>query len=801
MFVRPTTTSSFLRRCLTTTPRPLASPLSLKTLPRTYRHYGSLSTATPDSLAHTRNIGIIAHIDAGKTTTTERMLYYSGYTRRIGEVDEGSTVMDYLPAERARGITIQSAAITFNWTAPDHPVHTVNLIDTPGHADFTFEVERSIRVLDGAVTILDGVAGVEAQTEKVWRQAAKHDIPRIIFVNKLDRVGANFGATVREVATRLNAWPAVLQLPVYENDGRGGEDVLRGVVDVVEKRVFLYKAGDGQDIDVKDYTWLETTNPALHQQALDAREALVELLSNHDDTIVESYLELGDPALIPGASLKRAIRALTLTGTGHIIPVLCGASFRNIGVQPLLDAVIDYLPSPLDRPATAITHGPPTDRKETTLTPSLTNRTIALAFKVINDSKRGAMVFVRVYGGTLTKSTPLLNTTLNIREKAGSIQQMYADRTEKIDTLECGHIGVILGLKHTRTGDTLISETPSSSSPGARKPSKKATIEHVIPATLQLPTIPIPPPVFFASLEPYSLSDQKPLEAALALLLREDPSLQLTVDADSGQTLLSGMGSLHLEIARDRLVTELKARAEMGRILIAYRETISDAATGSDPDAFFTAAITPGAASEAAHRFDANTAEITAEPLKDEEAQTSFLGAAKSGIAAALSRGPYKGLPVHDVHVTLTGSPAEEPAVVATAARKAVTAALAAADRHAVVEPVMKVIVTCVESDLGKVVGDLGRRGGIVGGLGHREEVGLVKIEDVWVPTHTGSGVGTADVEGGRGRREVDVVMPLRVCVDYLKALRSLTGGRASFIMEVSGWDRVPGGKEGEVVL
>jgi elongation factor G len=288
------------------------------------------------------------------------MLYYSGFTRRIGEVDEGSTIMDYLPAERARGITITSAAITFNWTPPaspahiinlidtpghadftfeverppGSPAHIINLIDTPGHADFTFEVERSIRVLDGAVTILDGVAGVEAQTEKVWHQAEKYQIPRMIFVNKLDRVGARFGATVREVAAKLNGWPAVLQLPYYENDGRGGEDVLRGVVDLVEQRIFLYEVGgDGQNITVHDFAWLQEHNPALHEQALTAQVALVELLSEHDEDLVELFLEIGEHGLIPATALKASLRKLTLTGSGRIIPVLCGASFRNVCVQ------------------------------------------------------------------------------------------------------------------------------------------------------------------------------------------------------------------------------------------------------------------------------------------------------------------------------------------------------------------------------------------------------------------------------------------------------------------------------------
>jgi len=762
------------------------------------------------------------------------MLFYSGFTRRIGEVDEGSTVMDYLPAERARGITITSAAITFNWTPPSSPEHIINLIDTPGHADFTFEVERSIRVLDGAVTILDGVAGVEAQTEKVWRQAAKYRIPRLIFVNKLDRVGARFGATVREVAAKLNAWPAVLQLPVYENNGKGGEDVLRGVVDLVEKRVFLYElGGDGQNITVHDYEWLSGHNAKLHREALDAQVALVELLSEHDEDLVELFLELGEHHLIPTAALKRSIRKLTLTGNGRIIPILCGASFRNVGVQPLLDAVVEYLPSPLDRPPTDITHS----GNQHALLDMDANRTCALAFKVVNDPKRGAMVFVRVYSGSLSRAQTLYNTSLGVKERAHRLLQMYADEAVDISSIPCGHIGVIIGLKHARTGDTLVSEhAVSSSGQSAKAKKSKAAIQKYDPKTMQLRPIDVPPPVFFASLEPYSLSEQKLLEEALTMLLREDPSFSVTTDPDSGQTLLSGMGELHLEIGRDRLVQELKAKADMGKILIAYRETISVPAgpchhfldrelAGRAAKAGCTASVSPLDAHDLQEGdeigTDGNSVVIQiAETYVDAAGETlntkipshlteKEVGAAMvAGVAAALSRGPHLQLPLRDTRVEAVVNPATDLtaesslAAISTATRLAVADALAAAQTQApgiIVEPVMAVSVSCDEKDLGKVVADISSaRGGQVLSLGDGETLGAeIEMKRVYVPFLKGGGERR---EAGEGRkRVVNATVPLGEMVGYLKHLRAMTQGRGTFVMELEGWERMQGPRAREV--
>lgn len=741
--------------------------------------------------------------------------------------------MDYLPAERARGITITSAAITFSWTpsTPNSPAHTINLIDTPGHADFTFEVERSIRVLDGAVTILDGVAGVEAQTEKVWRQAEKYNIPRIVFVNKLDRVGARFGPTVKEIAAKLNGWPAVCQLPIYEDDGKGGEDVFRGVVDVVEQRVFMWGlSGDGQKIELHDYPWLSQHKPDLYAEALTARTALVELLSDHDEDLVEIFLELGDHHQIPAVDIKKSLRKVTLKGDGRIIPVLCGASFRNVGVQPLLDAIVDFLPSPVDRPPTEVSynHG-----KHRGVLDVADNKVCALAFKVINDPKRGAMVFVRVYSGTLTRAHHLYNTNLSVKERAHRLVRMYADEAVDITTIPTGHIGVIIGLKHARTGDTLVSETPA-----AHKQKHKHG-KHPTPSTdtLQLRPIEVPPPVFFASIEPLSLSDQKPLEEALEMLLREDPSLHVSVDEDSGQTLISGMGELHLEIARDRLVNDLKAKAEMGRILISYRETLQPGRQSEyirkhyDKDiAGKRASAACSASVEAADdtppenaNADGNTITVVFESPKPEspdEAEAKLPGfldeveltqALVGGASAALGRGPGLGFPVRGVCVRLRVDLASDVfgvesslAAFSSAARLATGAALreAAGEESVLMEPVMDVVVTCDEKDLGKVVGDISSaRGGHVLELGGLDvesaDDGEVDLSKVYAP---GVKKSAGERDEGSRKRTVRARVPLKEMVGYLTHLRSITGGRGTFVMSLEGWEKMNGNRVKDVV-
>ncbi|KAF2677880.1 P-loop containing nucleoside triphosphate hydrolase protein [Lentithecium fluviatile CBS 122367] len=747
----------------------------------------------------TRNIGIIAHIDAGKTTTTERMLYYSGYTRRIGDVDEGSTVTDFLPAERARGITIQSAAITFHWppTAPQSPPpqlpptfdtiprssipHNINLIDTPGHADFTFEVLRSLRVLDGAVCILDGVAGVEAQTEKVWTQAGHYHIPRVIFVNKLDRDGAAFSRTVKEIGVRLHGWPAVCQIPWW----KGGNGDFVGVGDAVHLRGLLWQgSADGSQIKAFELEQLETTDTQFADEIKKARIALVELLSEHDDLMVEHFLEHDEDHLaIPGLQIMQSLRRTVLQAPQRIIPVFAGASFRNIGVQPLLDAVVDLLPSPLERPDPEISIENQTSTLQQLLSaapkPSVPAKkhkktkdaldiaevrnltACALAFKVVNDTKRGILVYIRVYSGTLDRGSVLYNTNLHIAERAPRLLKMYANDAVEVDSLSSGQIGVITGLKHARTGDTLIvykGLQMKSQPPGGL-------------SSLQLRPITVPPPVFFTSIEPQSLSEQKHVQESLNILLREDPSLHLSIDDESGQTHLAGMGDLHLEIARDRLLHDFKAKARIGKIEIGYRETITastppytytlDRPIASKPakaaitasvdpildtsftpqDAILTAEQQSAACKNVPYESsyalpDNSTLHISHDGLSRTDSSThksllpphlslpSILSAIHAGASAALARGPFNGFPVSNtaLHITLDAAAHLYPETTTTALSMATRAAVAHSLRTAsetspsvLMEPVMLATVFVNEASLGAVVQDISSaRGGQV---------------------------------------------------------------------------------------
>ncbi|KAL4946286.1 hypothetical protein BDV06DRAFT_182645 [Aspergillus oleicola] len=746
-------------------------------------------------LDRTRNIGIIAHIDAGKTTTTERMLYYSGFTRRIGDVDEGSTVTDFLPAERARGITIQSAAITFHWppegsAAPQQDSqaprsassHLVNLIDTPGHADFTFEVLRSLRILDGAVCILDGVAGVEAQTEQVWHQASTYNIPRIVYVNKLDRDGAAFGRTVREVASRLNGWPAVCQIPWFE----GGNGSFIGVADAINLQGLRWEAGDGKSVKRFNLEELDKVEHQLGQELRRARVALVELLSEHDDTIVEKFFDCDeDHLLVSPGDILESIRRCLLQGSGRkIIPIFAGASFRNIGVQPLLDSVPDLLPSPKETSDPEVSIGgirgglrrllsgdliveqkekaAPAKGKQKKKTSVVADSKEAikqlqgcgLAFKVVNDAKRGVLVYVRVYSGSLDRHSLLYNTNLNVAERAPRLLKMYANDAVEVESIGEGQIGVVVGLKHTRTGDTLVACNTNRQTPP--EPLN----------TLQLRPIDVPPPVFFASVEPHSLSDEKRMHESLALLLREDPSLHVSIDEDSGQTLLSGMGELHLEIARDRLINDLKAKASVGHIEIGYRECplgqsgpvtkiFDREIAGKKGKAGCTALVEPYDP-ETSPDADASALSVVTEngnqiiilapelqintnnkrgleesPILPGHLDVdSVRSALQNGCLAALARGPQFTFPMHSTRVTLTLTPESHifgvettSSALSAAARLATSTALqnllsnpsntSASPGSCLMEPLMNVIISIDESSLGAVVHDISSsRGG-----------------------------------------------------------------------------------------
>ncbi|KAK4930727.1 Ribosome-releasing factor 2, mitochondrial [Elasticomyces elasticus] len=814
------------------------------------------------------------------------MLYYSGYTRRIGDVDEGSTTTDFLPAERARGITIQSAAISFSWPPltqspltqspsntrthwtglPPNPSeqpprsatpHAINLIDTPGHADFTFEVLRSLRVLDSAICILDSVAGVEAQTEKVWLQASNYGIPRLIFVNKLDREGAAFGKTVREVGGRLGVWPAVCGVPWWEGDG------LRGVGDVVYLRGVGYEGGgDGKAVHVSSLSVLEDGDAGFAAELKKARIALVELLAEHDDIMVEAFLNADEDHLaVTPADVLASLRRCIAHQPQRIVPVYPGASFRNIGVQPLLDAVVDLLPSPDEAgdPEISLASGARDSlsqflagKLESAQTPKKASKALskekaqmslqsleacALAFKVVADPKRGVLVYVRVSSGTLTRNSNLWNTSLQLSERAQRLLKMYANDAVEVDTIATGQIGVIPGLKFARTGDTLVSYTGNpKSGPGGAV------------AGLQLRPIVVPPPVFFVSVEASSLSEEGHIRESLEVLLREDPSLGVTVDEESGQTLLSGMGELHLEIARDRLVNDFKAKARIGSIEIGYREAVTTRSGsveevyerevgGKSSKAGCEVVVGPigevveegGQVFELADgnvlgvltptlRSDGSSSSEETPGLPDNLPLPAVLQAFKNGAAAACARGPTHGYPIHSTQITLTFEPSKHLfsnttlAALSSAARLAVQQALkasASASSTVLMEPVMLVTISVPEDNLGGVVHDISSaRGGNVVSLSSDEssstETG-VDVSRIYAPPDPFAGGHAEAGDGGGGgglgeTKQIVARVPLKEMVGYLKHLRSLTGGRGTFTMVVDRFERM-GTQRQKVVL
>ncbi|KIW38592.1 translation elongation factor G [Exophiala oligosperma] len=883
-------TRSTLIRSVGPCTKVLKRGVPLRSISASYR----LSAASHASQAalRTRNIGIIAHIDAGKTTTTERMLYYSGHTRRIGDVDEGSTVTDFLPAERARGITIQSAAITFEWPpvgdqqaaqlAKDFDIgtdtqprcqypHNINLIDTPGHADFTFEVRRSLRILDGAICILDGVAGVEAQTEQVWAQAAEWKIPRIAYINKLDRNGAAFGRTVREIGSRLKGWPAVCQIPWFE----GGKGQFTGVGDVINLEGLLYTpGGDGKAVQRIPLSRMEQEYPEFATELHRARIALVELLSEHDDHLVEAFFEAEEDHLnVTPAQVLQSLRRSLLAENCSIIPVFAGASFRNIGVQPLLDAINNLLPSPAERPDPEISLGsssgglsqlmsgelslrnddPDKSKKKGAVQGSSavgnTLQGCALAFKVVNDPRKGVLVYIRVYSGSIDRNSLLYNTNLQNSERASTLLRMYASESVPVQSLKAGEIGVIAGSKFARTGDTLVSYAGNKATPP--EPLNK----------LQLRPIKVPPPVFFASIEPNSLREEKDMHEKLALLLREDPSLQITQDEDTGQTQISGMGELHLEIAQDRLVNDLKARANMGKIAIGYRESLPQSSKPITKTLEGDRAATKGKAGCTAvaepmsdadesgssgdeddddvfrYEQDGNlilietpTLDRKGRPISSDNASlpphlnlAEMQSAYVNGALAALSRGPSYSYPMRNTKVTLRLVPEEHIfgsettySSLTSAARLATIAAFRDATKSGpstLMEPVMNVDISVDEASLGNVIQDLSSsRGGQIVSLGDHEEgdednnntsshgpsqrIDVSKIYAPKDPFESGSSLSGEQHDHVNIQRTVKAKVPLKEMVGYLKHLRSMTGGRGTFVMSVDRFERITGPRE-----
>jgi elongation factor G len=675
------------------------------------------------ALDRVRNIGIMAHIDAGKTTTTERILYYTGRTHKMGEVHEGAATMDWMAQEQERGITITSAATTAFWRD-----HRINIIDTPGHVDFTVEVERSLRVLDGAVAVFDSVAGVQPQSETVWRQADKYKVPRIAFINKMDRTGANFFAAVQSMVDRLGANPVPIQIPV------GQEDAHVGVVDLVEMRAIVYKDDLGQQFDVVDI-------PAeLLEQAQEYHHQLIDAVSNFDDEVLEAYLT--DESSVTPEILRRAIRTGTLSD--EITPVLLGSAFKNKGVQPLLDAVIDYLPSPLDVPPV---HGlDPKTEGDAERKASMDEPFSALAFKVMSDPYVGKLTYFRVYSGRIKAGDRVLNTTTGKTERVGRILQMHANHREERDEIGAGEIAAGVGLKSTTTGDTLALES----------------------APIVLESMTFPDPVISVAVEPKSKADQDKLGNGLSRLAEEDPTFRVATDEETGQTIISGMGELHLEIIVDRLKREFNVEANVGRPQVAYRETIARPAervqgrfvrqtggSGQYGDAVIN--LLPQEPGQGYEFVD----KIVGGKIPKE-----YIPAVDAGIQEAMGSGILAGYPVVDVKVELIDGSYHDVDSSERAFKIAGSMAFKEAMKRArpkLLEPMMAVEVTTPEDYLGDVMGNLSSRRG--------------RIESM-------SQIGNAQV--------LKAVVPLSEMFGYATDLRSMTQGRADFTMQFDRYEDVP---------
>ncbi len=682
-------------------------------------------------LERVRNIGIMAHIDAGKTTTTERILYYTGRTHKMGEVHEGAAVMDWMAQEQERGITITSAATTAFW----HDFR-INIIDTPGHVDFTVEVERSLRVLDGAIAVFDSVAGVEPQSETVWRQADKYRVPRIAFVNKMDRTGADFFASVQSMVDRLGARPVPVQLPI------GQEEHFRGVVDLIEMKATVWTDDLGTNMQVEEI-------PAeLAEQANEYHHQLIEAVADHDDELMESYLE--DEESVTPDLLRRALRKATLDIT--VTPVLCGSAFKNKGVQPLLDGVIDYLPSPLDVPPI---HGiDPRTEHELSRRPALDEPFSALAFKVMSDPYVGKLTYIRVYSGQMKQGDRVLNTTTGKSERIGRILQMHANHREERDAIGAGEIAAVVGLKVTTTGDTLATDT----------------------APIRLESMTFPEPVIAVAIEPKTKGDQDKLGAGLQRLAEEDPTFRVRTDEETGQTLISGMGELHLEIIVDRLMREFNVDANVGRPQVAYRETVNKAAEK----------VEGRFVRQTGGRGQYGHAVINLEPAGPGEGYEfvdkivggkiprEYIPSVDLGIQEAMESGILAGYPVVDVRVTLVDGSYHDVDSSEMAFKIAGSMAFKNAMQRAkpkLLEPVMAVEVVTPEDYLGDVMGDLNSRRGRVEGLEPRGNAQAIRAK-----------------------------VPLATMFGYATDLRSTTQGRATFTMQFDRYEEVPQSIAGEIV-
>ena len=681
------------------------------------------------SLARTRNIGIIAHIDAGKTTVTERILFYTKKIYKLGEVHEGAATMDWMPQEQERGITITAAATTCQWND-----FRINIIDTPGHVDFTVEVERSLRVLDGAVVVFDGVAGVEPQSETVWRQADRYSVPRICFINKLDRTGADFWRCVDMIVDRLGARPVPIQIPI------GSEDSFAGVIDLIEMKAIIYHDDLGTNIDVVEIP------ENLKAEAAKHREKMIEAVAEADDALTQKYLEGGQLTV---EEIRHGLRLGTLQS--KFVPVLTGSALKNKGIQPMLDAVTEFLPSPLDVPPT-IGLRPGTDEELVRIVDDK-EPFAALAFKIAADPFVGKLAFFRVYSGTLKAGSYVQNTAKGKRERVGRILQMHANHREEIDEVYAGDIAAIVGLKDTFTGDTL------------------SDIEHPI----LLETITFPEPVIEVKIEPKTKADQDKMGIALQRLAEEDPTFRVKTDPESGETLIAGMGELHLDVIVDRMVREFKVAANVGRPQVSYRETIRRLAEGNGLFKRQT-----GGKGQFGHVV------LTAEPnikgagfefvdkIVGGTIPREYMRAVQMGIKEALETGIYAGFPMVDVKVTVFDGSYHEVDSSEMAFKIAASMAIKDAVERAspaILEPMMRVEVTMPDSFMGDVIGDLNSRRGIMEGTENR---------------------GTTTV--------VRSAVPLAEMFGYATDLRSMTQGRASYSMELSHYAEVPGNLATELV-
>ncbi len=686
-----------------------------------------------------RNIGIMAHIDAGKTTTTERILFYTGVNHKIGETHDGASTMDWMAQEQERGITITSAATTCFWNK-----HQINIIDTPGHVDFTVEVERSLRVLDGAVAVFDGKEGVEPQSETVWRQADKYDVPRICFVNKMDKLGADFYFTVDTIVKRLGAKPLVIQLPI------GFESTFTGVVDLVEMRALVWPGDAKGDVTMGAEYEIQEIPADLKEKADEYRQALLETVAESDDALLEKFFG-GEELTV--AEIKGAIRKMTIAS--EIYPVLCGSAFKNRGVQPMLDAVVDYLPSPLDVPAT-VAHDPRDEEKEIVRKPDAKEPFAALAFKVAVHPFFGRLTYVRVYSGAIDSGAQIVNSTKGKKERIGKIFQMHANKENPVDSVTAGHIYAVIGLKDTTTGDTLCD------------PNNPVVLESMT----------FPEPVIEVAIEPKTKADQEKLGTAIQKLAEEDPTFRTEQNVETGQTVIKGMGELHLDILVDRMKREFNVEANVGKPQVAYRETIKKTIEKYD---YTHKKQTGGSGQFAKVQISIEPLEVTPETsyefvnaVTGGRVPREYIPSVDAGIQDAMQVGVLAGFPTVGVKATLVDGAAHDVDSSEMAFKIAGSMAFKEAARKAnpvLLEPLMAVEVRTPEEYMGDVIGDLNSRRGQI-----------------------------QSMDDATGVKVVRALVPLSEMFGYVGDLRSKTSGRAVYSMTFDSYAEVPKAVADEIV-